>query len=594
MSSPHADQLVELALDALRRLAEAPPVAEPARATLAGITEQWHKRPLRVGIGGESPAVRGLVFDAASGGRFATRGSGAPPIHMRRGELTRFRVVRDGPDFEERVQATSDSSAVDFARAEMISRRHELAGIDRGIPALVLAPPRRFAFWLWPVRWWRRWRSKSMLAARDEANAALAAARDRLAAAEAAQIDPIGARSLFLADALVSRTGVVALDVEVNGGPLPDGVELVELAGANRAEVDVDAALVATRDGVLAPVSGSPAVRIGEPEQVLPALPTFLVHARALNLARRALDRIDASRKMLDGMLRAAEVDFELRISRVRALQIADPAALRLEQLERLGPKILARVGGIMEHASTHLFAELAELAARWTDLFARATATEHLSAAVAQIDTEWPTEARRIVDEVRTLVTGGVAGSAHDLYNELIAPLRELGLTESGKRPAPAVTLPPILPSLANPTNARWGGAADKLAGLFRGFPSKRDDLAEKAHARTEHLRAVASAELLDAQPLLNAALAATLAAELADAVTRHAASVEAQLAATEAAIAAEREALYVLRRARDAAEASSRELHERIGYLESELPGTAAASAAARLSIGSISTSL
>jgi hypothetical protein len=48
------------------------------------------------------------------------------------------------------------------------------------------------------------------------------------------------------------------------------------------------------------------------------------------------------------------------------------------------------------------------------------------------------------------------------------------------------------------------------------------------------------------------------------------------------------------VVRRARDAAEAAGRELLERIGYLESELPGTAAASAAARLSIGSISTSL
>lgn len=594
MSSPLADQLVEAAVTALRRLADAPPVAEPARATLAGITEQWRRRPLRVGIGGESPSVRGLVFDAATSGAFATRGTGAPPIHLRRGELTRFRVVRDGADFEERVQPPADSTAVDVARAEVVGRQHELAGIDRGIPALVLAPPLRYAFWLWPLRWWRRWRSKAALAAREQATAALATARDKLAQVEARQVDPVGARALFLADALVARTGVTALDVEVADGPLPDGVELIELAGANRAEADVDAALIATRDGVLAPVSGAPAVRIGHPEQVLRALPTLLVHARALNIARRALDRIDASRATLDGILRTAEVDFELRLGRIHALQVADPATLRLEQLERLGPKILASVGGVMEHASTHLGAELAELATKWADLFAHATASDHLTAAVAQIDAQWPDEARRIVDETRTLLTGGVAGSAHDLYADMTAPLRELGLAESTKRLAPVVTLPPLLPSLTSPTNARWGGAADKLTGLFRKFEAKRDDFAAKAHARAEHLRAVAQAELLDAQPLLNAALAETLSAELAAAVDRHSGRVADQLVIVEAQIKREREALYVLRRTRDDAEAASRDLVERIAYLEAELPGTAAASAAARLSMGSISTAL
>jgi hypothetical protein len=594
MSGPLADQLVEVAAAALRRLGEVQSVSEPALTTLEGITEQWGRRPLRVGIAGDNPAIRGLVFDVASGGAFATRPQGAAPIHMRRGEVTKFRALKDAWVLDERTQQPANSTAVDVARAEVVSRQHELAGIDRGIPALVLAPPHRFAFWLWPLRWWRRWRAKSSLVAREQATAMLAAANERLADAEARQVDPVGARALFLADALIARNGITTLEVELAAGPLPEGVELVELAGANRAEADVDAALVATRDGVLAPVSGSPAVRIGPTEQVIRALPTFLVHARALNLARRALDRLDASRKTLESQLRTAEVDFELRLARLRALQVADPATLRTEQLEVLGPKILASVSGVMEHASTHMGAELAELAKRWTDLCAHATSNDDLSAAVAQIDAEWPDSARRIVDEVRVLVTGGVAGSAHDLYNEMVAPLRELGFSETGKRLAPEVTLPPILPSLTSPTNARWAGAIEKLTGLFKKFEAKRDDLANKVHARAEHLRAVASAELLDAQPLLNAALAETLAAELAAAVSRHSAHVAEQLAATEEAIRAEREALYPVRRARDDAEAAGRDLVERIGYLEAELPGTAAASAAARLSMGSITTTL
>jgi len=444
------------------------------------------------------------------------------------------------------------------------------------------------------VRWWRRWRARATLAVHEQATAVLAGARERLAQKEARHVDPAGARSLFLADALASRGDVAGLEIELADGPLPENVELIELAGATRAEADVDAVLFVTRDGVLAPVSGSAPVRVGTPDQVIRALATLLVHARALNVARRALDRLDRARAMLDSTLRAAEVDFELRLGRVHALAVGNPAALRAQQLEQLGPKMLASIGTIMEHASTHLGTELAQLVAGWAELFARATATEHLTAAVAQIDAQWPDEARRISEEVRSLVTGGIAGTAHDLYGELTAPLRELGFTEPALRPAPAIAPLAMLPSLANPTTARWGSAADKLVSLFRSFETRRDDLAAKVRKRAEHLRRVAQAELLDAQPQLNAALAETLGAELDAAIARHSVRVEEQLAETHAAIARERDALSPLRRVRYAADADRRDLAERIAYLESELPGTAAASAAARLSVGSIATTL
>ena len=590
MSSPLAEQLVEAAVAALRRLAEAPPAAEATRATLVDVRARWPARPLRVGIGGDNPAVRGIVLDAACGGAFATRSAGAPPVLIRRGATTRFRVLRDGGAAEERVHTPADSSAVDVARAEVVGRQHELAGIERGIPGLVLARPRPWMFWLWPVRWWRRWRARAALEAREQATAALAAAQQGLAQLEARQVDPVGARALFLADALAARGAIAAIEVELADGPLPGGVEMNELAGANRAEADVDAVLISTRDGVLAPVSGSAPVRVGDVAQVIRALPGFLVHARALNLARRAVDRLDAARAKLDGILRQAEIDFDVRVDRVEALRVHDPAALRAQQLEQLQSKVLGQVATIMEHAATHLGTELAKLAASWTELFARATSTEHLTAAVTQIDAQWREEAKRIADEVRALVTSGIAGSAHDLHGELIAPLRELGFAEWGRRPAPAVAPVALLPSLSNPTTARWGGAAEWLVGLFRSFESRREDIAAKAEKRAEHLRTVAQAELLDAQPLLHATLADTLGAELDAAVARHGAQVHEQLAATQAAIARERAALAPLQHARDVAAEDSRELDDRIAHLEAELPGTAAASAAARLSVGSI----
>src|SRR5205085_12301033 len=112
----------------------------------------------------------------------------------------------------------------------------------------------------------------------------------------------------------------------------------------------------------------------------------------------------------LDRVIDRAEPDFASRISRLEHLRVQDADALRTQQLRKLKPQIFSHVGTVMEHASMHLGAELAQLEQAWTAKVDRAAARDQLKAAVGQIDAEWPTDAQRIAEEVRVLVTGGIA----------------------------------------------------------------------------------------------------------------------------------------------------------------------------------------
>lgn len=583
----------------MRRLCEAPPTLEGALAAIAGISEIWPRRPLRVGIGGEVPATRGFVLDAGCGGGvLAERIPGSPPLRIRRGPATRFVIVHDGKPPEEHAfvpeaEALRQSRTL-TARAELARAQQELAGVDAALPALVRVRPRPWAFWLWPLRWLQRWRARPKLAVQQRVIAAVEAARrkvDELEAHDAERFGDIRAdRARFFASIGGVRPGVTEIEIEVAWGPLPDGVELVELSGAARASADVDAVLMATRDGVLAPVNGGGSVRIGAPEQVLPALPTFLIHARALSLARRARDRLDAARVTLDEIIEHAEQGFAARLGKIEIRRVREPMELSTQQLEAVRPEMFEHVGTVMEHASIHLTAELAMLADAWTERIVNATTADRLRSAVTQIDAEWPAAAQRIASETRMLVTGGIGGSAHDLYAELTEPLRALGLTEPGKRPAPVIPPIAMLPSLSNPTAARWGGAGEWLVGWFRSLETRRAEIAAKARQRAEHVRDVARAELLDAEPRLHAALMDALAAEIDDAIKRQGEQLADEIALERAAIGRERAALSGLQRMRDEAFRDSREIADRIQRLELELPGTAAASAAARLSVGSM----
>ncbi len=600
MGNPAAEQLVELAQLALKRLCDAPPTTEAALAAIAGISESWPRRPLRIGIAGEDPAMRITLLDAACGGGVLfVRSPGSPPLRVRHGRTTRFRVFREGQEPEDhlfiaRKRAVTGGVLQDQAHRDLARREHELAELERNLHGLVRRPPGRWAFWLWPIRWWRRWRAKAKLAARERAAAAIEVARKRVA--EVDELLTFRAHDLrtelaeFFTAMRAADKNATEIEIEVSTGPLADGVELVELSGAARASADVDAVLIAARDGIVAPVSGGAPVRVGAADQVIPALPVFLVHARALNVARRARDRLEAACAVLTDVLDHSDRDFALRIARLEARRIRDGAELRAQQIEMLRQQIFGHIGSVMEQATMHLGVELEKLAQEWTTRVGGASTPDQLRAAVARIDSEWPETAQRIAREIRVLVAGGIGGSAHDLYGELTAPLREHGFVEKTRRPAPAIPPLALLPSLTNPTSAKWGGATEWFAGLFRSFATRLRDAADKAKQRADHVRDVARAELLDAEPLLHAALTDALFAELDAALVRHHAWVERELATERETIAAERAALMSLRRVRDNATRDIGALVEQITRLENELPGTAAASAAARLSVGSI----
>ena len=597
MGSPAADQLIEQAQHALKRLCDAQPTTDDALAAIKGITDAWPKRPFRIGIGGEDPAMRATLLDVACGGGVLNgRPAGAAPLRVRRGAKTRYRIVRDDAKPEETLLPPRPASTVDpieLARREVESRELELGALEVGLPALVRGAPQWWEVWLWPLYWWHKFRAKAKLAARERATAALETARRKAEEIAGKPYDALAddrpRLARFFAGMGAARDAT-EIEIEVALGPLAEGIELVELAGAARAAAVVDAVLIAAPGGVLAPVSGGTPVRVGDPEQVIRALPGFLVHARALNLARRARDRLDAARLALDRVLDRAETDFATRVSRLEHLRVQDADGLRTQQLAKLRPQIFSHVGAVMEHASTHLGAELVQLEQTWTAKVDRAAARDQLKAAVTQIDTEWPTNAQRIAEEVRVLVTGGIAGSAHDLYEELVAPLRALRFVDKTKRPAPVLPKIAILPSLSNPSIAKRGGAADWFAGIFRSFESRRGETVDKTKQRADHVRVVARAELLDAEPVLHAALSDALAGELTAAITRHSAWIDSELEKERAAIKRERAGLERLQHVRDRAHRDSRDLADKISKLEGELPGTAAASAAARLSVGSI----
>jgi hypothetical protein len=120
------------------------------------------------------------------------------------------------------------------------------------------------------------------------------------------------------------------------------------------------------------------------------------------------------------------------------------------------------------------------------------------------------------------------------------------------------------ILPSLANPSTKKVGGSW--LTGLFKSFETRRTEVREQVHARLEHLRSVAAAELLDAEPKLHAAIGQALAVELGRALDLQREWYTERLAAEQAAVEAERTKLLPL--------VSQREkIEDQLGFFASTL---------------------
>jgi len=256
---------------------------------------------------------------------------------------------------------------------------------------------------------------------------------------------------------------------------------------------------------------------------------------------------------------------------------MSDAGSFVVAQVARVGAQASASITAVLEHAGVHLGSELAERAAHWDAQLKAASTPDELKARATKIDEESVAEYKRIAQETRMLVMGGVGGSAHDLLVELFSALRQPGLPDEHAVPARrAPALPPVamLPSLTDPKPSTFAselsGAGQWVAGLFRSIDKRRAELRDKVRERTERVRGVAEAELRDAEPALRAALLEVCGRELAAGVERRVTWLEAELAKEQLAVDAERAALRPIAEALEAARRESRGLLERISGLE------------------------
>jgi hypothetical protein len=446
--------------------------------------------------------------------------------------------------------------------------------------------------WLWPLWWLLTRKHRRILADRrfteiayDQACDAREAAKQELAEAEQ-RIRVQRGRFFESLRALSSGpplgSNVREVELVLGEGPLPEGVELIELTRTSQASDQVDAILLVERDRLHAPLGADgTALEVGTIREIIPVLPVLLGKARAMVIARRARAIIEPALALLDDDVNDTEDGFRLRIERLEAMQIVDAEEFAATELAKVRPQIAQSIHAVIEHGAAHLGAELARLGEEWQASIAMAKDAEQLKQAVARIEQSAPLDAKRIAEEVRLLVVGGAAGAAFDLYPDLLVALRPHGLDEKPPKSAPPLPAIELLPSLTNAPPAKLSGAAGWLGGLFRSFETRRTDVMQKSAARMEHLRGVANAELLDAEPKLFQSIERTLHAFLLAAIARQEGWLESAMTFEREAVAAEGKQLAPLSRARDQLKHDIAKLAAGLAALEKENRGLAAAAA-------------
>ncbi len=589
--------LVEQAHAALSRLADAPAAADAAKAASRELDHAWSK-PFVVGIGGELPA-RTELFNLVCDGKFFdpfARALGGAALRFRRGRETAFRAFRDDGTTEQQVMPPDPKKELAAARGRAEAARGQLAERESAIERIDSTLPKRpavWAIWMWPVYWIATWLARRKRPERKLAELALVEAQqtydtvERDAAALEAQARL--ARNRFidqlrnLAGGGPIGTGILEVEVTLASGPLPDGIEIVELAGASRASAEVDAVFLAKGNELLSPVRGGDPLPFGDPAEVIRTLPSLLADARALRLAHRVEAKVASAMSSLADAIERKESTFRARIDRLHEKRLPDPAAFANEQLENVRGEISSSVTAVVEHAAVHLGSELAALQDDWIGSLANAPDSTAFDAAVARIENVWNSEPKRIADEVRVLVMGGLGGSARDIYPTVVQKLIDFGLPEQDGRIKAAPELPEVvlLPSLVKETakleKPGW------FAGLFRSFETRKTTIREKVHDRLERMRELASSELLDAEPQLNQAIGTALASLLDAAIAKQQAWLDQAFEAERVAIAQERRPIVPLIEVRDAVRGEANRLSELIGQLEGQEPAIAVAAAAA-----------
>ena len=570
---------------ALRRLAELHPPAGAAKI-VTELELAWAREPFVAGLAGD-PTARTELVNFLCGRKVLDpqdRALGGAAVRVARGDTTHFRAVRDDGTIEEHTlpnevdgeEAVSRHSRIDGARALLAERDLALDRVNHQLPLALRRKPKWWQIWLWPVRWLlARSHKRAMLEqglaaeAALEAHRALEAAETELETAEA-RIRVVRARYFESLRAVSRGSGVREVNLALAAGPLPDGIELLELAAASRALDALDAVVFVEGDIIyLTDAELQNPAKIGPLADAIAAMPKLLVLARAKKLAVRAREAIATVVAGADEILDREEAGWAVRVKRLEGMRITDPQGFMRGEIDRLKPQMMASVHAVLEHASAHLGSEMARLADSWIGAIASANTKEELKATVVALEASSTQITQRIAEEVRLLVVGGTAGVAHDLYPELVSGLTARGLVD--ERPRLAPELPPIevLAAFARSSASKLGGTLAWLTGMFKSFDSKRSDVREKAHARIEHLREVAYAELMETEPRIHSALFELIAAQLAAATTRQ---LNWHLHATTAeneAIARERATLAPLAAMRDAAKADLEKLDAQLAAL-------------------------
>jgi hypothetical protein len=603
MATPSANAssaLVHVSADALRRLSGAPATAQAARAAAEEIESAWTRAPLVAGLSGNDLAARTAFLDYLAGARlFHPVGrSGSPAVvRLRRGDETRFRAIRPDGSAEEltlsgpetanlRRRSTELRAQQDEVRAELSARESQLQRAQLAVPEPLRRRPPIWAVWAWLVRWVVALFSRKRLVAEATASEQVGHVRSELAGLER-QSEEMTQRAQALDATFVKRLraavggagGVSSVEITVVGGPLPEGIEVVDPARPG----ETDALLVVSgQDVILSPADSDIGSRLlGGFPQAVAALPVLLESERALALGRRARYRIVVGADTLERAIERAEAGFRARIERLEALRMSQREPFIAAQLDRMRPLVTERVHMTLEQATVHLGMEVERLGGQWASALAQADSGDGLRAAADGIDKGAPADLQGLAKEVRLLVAIGLNGATHDLFPELVAELRKLGLPPEVASP-PKLELPPpvaveVCPSLAAGLTDRVLGSGQWLSALFRSLDTRRSDALERIEQRRHRLRDVAMSELLDSEPRLAAALSGALGLALVAALDRYDQWVEAALSIEQESIARDRDALSPLMQVREGARRDDARLADLMRQLEAELPALA-----------------
>jgi hypothetical protein len=598
--------LLDHAYASLRRLAAAKPVVGEATAAAEEIERVHLAPPFTAAIAGDN-AARAAFLDYLAGAQLfdpERTPPGGMVLSMRRGPVTLCRARhRDGsveelrlpvppspapPERGGRAAAAASTDAIVQAEAAQVAAYERL-------PALLRTAPPWWAIWLWVARAFlalRYRRQRAELAAGaawlDQARRPVVAAGDGADAGAAFEearrrfVDTVRA----LSDARGRGDSVERLFIEVAGGPLPEEVVVLDLrpgAGADSLEhAGVDAVIIVggvTPSALKVPLvraalggrgrvffTGDPAggaadsrlYPLGGVAPACASLHGLLVHERTRRLGQRAADVLRQGRGVLEGILDKAEAGFADRIARLELQRIADPELLIAERMSKARPLISERVHQLIQQVGVEVTSELERLAGMWSLQLTHAEGTDALRSLAAAIDEQSPAALQAARESAQRLLTGGLAGGAHDLYPAILA---ELPGRPDAPRPAP-VPRPVDLALGDAGAGTKLGPAAPRLKSLFRSLDKIRGDVVDRLTERMHKLEHVATAGLLDAEPQLTAALLEPLQAALRATVADHGAWLDAALASERAAIEQERDRLAPLMRARDGATADLHKL--------------------------------